>query len=690
MTVKKLTAALLAVFTVVLCLPFAAAAETGGNISWEVEDKTLVISPVTDTAAIPDYKQGDAPWYSLRNSVESITVNDGITRIGDYAFYGFSKVRTLNYKGAFYNKAVFGSSVTSIGNGAFESCTSLMDVTLPDTVKTVGNSAFRDCTALTSVCLPQKLYSIDGTAGEIPNYLFSGCTKLEIVTFTGKEMQKNINLPVNITRIGKGAFAKCSSLVSSTVKRFDMPNTVKQIDDFAFDGCSGLEFMQVTLSLEYISPSAFKGCTGFGRFIIYNDGWGEYYTSNNDYYTIYNKSETELVRFLPATRLAQFTVSEKVETIGDYAFESAVNLETVTLGSGVKSIGSYAFANSAKLKGIFIPKGVTEIKEGAFDNCPSLGAIYYGGSEADWKSIAINSDNAGLNGKTVYYNSAGIPEKETPNAPSAPELESKTDTTVTLKAVDGCEYRMNDGEWQKSNVFTGLNEDTEYSFYQRIAETETAYASESSKKLTVTTDKKQLPDGETLININGQWQYFKDGKQNFDYCGLVSFYGTWYYVENGVLNWGYTGLTNFYGTWYYVENGVLNWGYTGLTNYYGTWYYVDGGILNWGYTGLTNYYGTWYYVDGGILNWGYTGLTNFYGTWYYVDGGVLNWGYTGLTNYYGTWYYVENGELNWGYTGLTYYYGTWYYVENGVLNWGYVGYTNYYGTWYYVEGGVLR
>ena len=69
MTVKKLTATLLAVFTVVLCLPFAAAAETGGNISWEVEDKTLVISPVTDTAAIPDYKQGDAPWYSLRNRV---------------------------------------------------------------------------------------------------------------------------------------------------------------------------------------------------------------------------------------------------------------------------------------------------------------------------------------------------------------------------------------------------------------------------------------------------------------------------------------------------------------------------------------------------------------------------------------------------------------------------------------------
>ena len=50
MTVKKLTAALLAVFTVTICLPFAAA-ESSGNISWEVKDKTLVISPMTDTAA---------------------------------------------------------------------------------------------------------------------------------------------------------------------------------------------------------------------------------------------------------------------------------------------------------------------------------------------------------------------------------------------------------------------------------------------------------------------------------------------------------------------------------------------------------------------------------------------------------------------------------------------------------------
>ena len=750
MTAKKLTAVLLAVFTVVFCLPFAAVAETYENIKWEVEDKTLVISPITDTAAIPDYKQGDAPWYSLRNSVENITVNDGITRIGDYAFYGFSKVRTLNYKGAFYNKAVFGSSVTSIGNGTFESCMSLSSVTLPDTVKTIGSSAFRDCTSLTSVCLPQKLYNIDGTAGEIPDYMFSGCTKLEIVTFTGKEMQKYINLPVNITRIGKGAFAKCSLLKSSGVYRFDLPNTVKQIDDFAFDGCSGLEFMQVTLSLEYISPSAFKGCTGFGRFIIYNDGRGEYYTSNNDYYTIYNKSETKLVRFLPATSLTQFKMTEKVETIGDYAFESSVNLETVTLGAGVKSIGRYAFANSAKIKGIFIPKGVTEIKEGAFDNCPSLGAIYYGGSEDDWKSIAINSDNTGLNGKMVYYNSSGIPEKETPNAPSAPELESKTVNSVTLKAVDGYEYRMNDGEWQKSNVFTGLNDDTEYTFYQRIAETESSYASESSKKLTVRTDKSHSKDctvtghewSEWIVTkpagctVNGEEQrsclkcgsaekrivrayghrlkYTEEKKPTCTEKGHTA-YGTCQnegctytdYIEfppTGHIFGKITVVRPKYGESGYSAHKCTVCGYeekfditdpieypSDKTLVYtdGKWIYLSSGKPDTDYTGLTRYNGTLLYVEKGVYNRNFIGFAEYNGEVLYVENGIAKRNYTGLKQYDGSLCYIEDGVWNRNYTGLMYYYGTWFYIENGVFNRDYNGLVEYRGKLYRAEDGIF-
>ena len=83
-------------------------------------------------------------------------------------------------------------------------------------------------------------------------------------------------------------------------------------------------------------------------------------------------------------------------------------------------------------------------------------------------------------------------DKSVAQAPAAPALDSKTDTTVTLTYVNGYEFRCNDGAWTDSNIFTGLDRNTEYSFYQRVAETDTSYASESSEVLTVTTDKTGL------------------------------------------------------------------------------------------------------------------------------------------------------------------------------------------------------
>ena len=76
---------------------------------------------------------------------------------------------------------------------------------------------------------------------------------------------------------------------------------------------------------------------------------------------------------------------------------------------------------------------------------------------------------------------------------SAPIVLSKTANSVTLKDISGYEYSADGKVWQKSNVFTGLTEDTEYTFYQRIAETDTTYVSESSAPLKVKTDKSYTP-----------------------------------------------------------------------------------------------------------------------------------------------------------------------------------------------------
>ncbi len=112
--------------------------------------------------------------------------------------------------------------------------------------------------------------------------------------------------------------------------------------------------------------------------------------------------------------------------------------------------------------------------------------------------------------------------KSTVAKPSAPTLADKTDTTVTLTAKSGYEYKKDNGEWQDSNVFGGLSPNTTYNFYQRIKETDTNYASESSVAFTVTTNKSAVtkPSAPTLSNktdftvtlvATDGYEYSKDG-----------------------------------------------------------------------------------------------------------------------------------------------------------------------------------
>jgi hypothetical protein len=81
-------------------------------------------------------------------------------------------------------------------------------------------------------------------------------------------------------------------------------------------------------------------------------------------------------------------------------------------------------------------------------------------------------------------------DKSATDAPSAPAMAGRTDTSITLEEIDGAEYSMDNGEtWQDSPVFSGLSPNTSYSFVARIKETEDSYASDISAAAEITTDK---------------------------------------------------------------------------------------------------------------------------------------------------------------------------------------------------------
>ena len=128
-------------------------------------------------------------------------------------------------------------SVTEIGSYAFDSCSSLQSITIPDSVTSIGDFAFSECSGLTSVDIPDGVTSIGNRA-------FSECSSLT-----------SVDIPDGVTSIGKSAFAVCRSLIS-----VDIPDSVTSIGNGAFSYCTDLTSVTIPGSVTSIGDEAFRAC----------------------------------------------------------------------------------------------------------------------------------------------------------------------------------------------------------------------------------------------------------------------------------------------------------------------------------------------------------------------------------------------------------------------------------------------
>ncbi len=182
------------------------------------------------------------------------------------------------------------------------------------------------------------------------------------------ESAVNVEIPSEIdglpvTVIGDNAFYKCRSLESVTI-----PESIKEIQENAFWVCMALKEINIPSSVEKIATDSFYYCTSLEKINVSADN--QFFSDIDG--VMFNKNQTELLRFPINYYLTEYTVPDTVTAVGDSAFTFCKNTTDITLPNGLEKIGTYSFGFCQNLKNINIPDSVKTIGVDAFSGCENL------------------------------------------------------------------------------------------------------------------------------------------------------------------------------------------------------------------------------------------------------------------------------------------------------------------------------
>lgn len=195
----------------------------GDNLTWALDKENGVLK-ISGQGDMADYsEEAPAPWAECY--METVSVEKGVTGIGEYAFSSYTAATIELPEG-----------LERIGVYAFAQSECFSEIKIPDSVKSIGSGAFCRCIGLEKATLPQKLT-------ELSDSLFEDCAGLT-----------EVNIPQSVTAIGENAFKGCKALAVISI-----PDGVKTIGKEAFASCAAVEELKIPTGVERIGESAFKG-----------------------------------------------------------------------------------------------------------------------------------------------------------------------------------------------------------------------------------------------------------------------------------------------------------------------------------------------------------------------------------------------------------------------------------------------
>ena len=355
----------------------------------------------------------------------------------EYNIFTENLIEITSYKGSATDltipSKIDGYTVAGLGSGAFEDCTSLVSVKIPDTVEYINSNVFCGCSALKSIEVDANNSDYSSENGVLFNK-----KKDAIVAYPMGKEDTSYVVPDGVLEIGMAAFQGCSKLTN--VK---LPDGVEIIDDFAFAFCYGLESIIVPDSVRYLGDAAFLFCiklesvtlgsgiayignTAFTYSAFYNNesNWendglyiGKYLlnVSENVGEVFWVKGGTEIIAdcaFSSCEKLVSVMLPETITAIGETLFYECPLIENIVVNgnggvysseygvlykgnslvvypqgkadekfnipAGTDSICDYAFLGNQNLKNVILPDSVKSIGNGAFSGCSALTSVTIG------------------------------------------------------------------------------------------------------------------------------------------------------------------------------------------------------------------------------------------------------------------------------------------------------------------------
>ncbi len=283
------------------------------------------------------------PTVTFAASTASGTCGDNLTWILDN-----EGTLTISGTGTMYNWDFF-NNAPWYGKRLFVEM-----IIVEDGVTSIGSFAFQDCSSLQSITLPDSVTEVDV-------YAFLNCDSLTDVYINDITKWCSIRFsPLDGNPLGYAEnLYENEFLITDLV----IPDSINTIGAFVFDDYKSLTSITISDSVTTIEDGAFSGCTG----------------------------------------LESITIPDSVTSIGNYAFRDCSSLTSVIIGNGVTSIGNSAFDNCTSLSSMNMGAGVTSIGESAFRGCTSLTDVYYNGTNGNWKTIYIGTDNNALISANIAY-----------------------------------------------------------------------------------------------------------------------------------------------------------------------------------------------------------------------------------------------------------------------------------------------